>query len=202
MFYNLKLSFIFFLTAFFIGSPKIPDPKFNNIDYSVKLNINTDIYVPVPFTVRDFVGFKNFLGFFESGSNYNKVNRFGYLGKYQFGKGTLKMYGVRNLSEYRINPELQEKVFLMNVMRNKWILRREISWYSNRYLKGTYISESGIIAAAHLSGPGNVKKFLRSHCNPDLDKRDANGTSISDYLNIFKDYDLENIPAIQKPKRN
>ena len=202
MFYNLKLSFIFFLTAFFIGSPEISAPKFNNIDYSVKLNIKTNIYVPVPFTVRDFVGFKNFLGFFESGSNYKKVNRFGYLGKYQFGKGTLKMYGVRNLSEYRLNPELQEKVFLMNVMRNKWILRREISWYSNRYLNGTYISESGIIAAAHLSGPGNVKKFLRSHCNPDLNKRDANGTSISDYLNIFKDYDLENIPAIQKPKIN
>ena len=202
MFYNLKLSFIFFLTAFFISSPESPAPKFDIIDYSVKLNINTDIYVPVPFTVRDFVGFKNFLGFFESGSNYNKVNRFGYLGKYQFGRGTLKMYGVRNLSEYRLNPELQEKVFLMNVMRNKWILRREISWYSNRYLNGTYISESGIIAAAHLSGPGNVKKFLRSHCNPDLDKRDANGTSISDYLNIFKDYDLEKIPAIQKPKRN
>tara|TARA_B100000945_G_scaffold321277_1_gene334968 strand:- start:1518 stop:2126 length:609 start_codon:yes stop_codon:yes gene_type:complete len=202
MFYNLKLSFIFFLTAFLIGSPEIPDPKFNNIDHSVKLNINSNVYLPVPFTVRDFVGFKNFLGFFESGSNYNKVNRFGYLGKYQFGKETLKMYGVRNLSEYRINPELQEKVFLMNVMRNKWILRREISWYTNRYLNGTYISESGIIAAAHLSGPGNVKKFLRSHCNPDLDKRDANGTSISDYLNIFKDYDLENIPAIQKPKRN
>ena len=202
MFYNLKLSFIFFLTAFFISSPESPAPKSDIIDYSVKLNINANIYVPVPFTVRDFVGFKNFLGFFESGSNYKKVNRFGYLGKYQFGKGTLKMYGVRNLSEYRLNPELQEKVFLMNVMRNKWILRREISWYSNRYLNGTYISESGIIAAAHLSGPGNVKKFLRSHCNPDLDKRDANGTSISDYLNIFKDYELENIPAIQKPKRN
>ena len=202
MFYNLKLSFILFLTAFLISSPESPAPKFDIIDYSVKLNINTDIYVPVPFTVRDFVGFKNFLGFFESGSNYKKVNRFGYLGKYQFGKGTLKMYGVRNLSEYRLNPELQEKVFLMNVMRNKWILRREISWYSNRYLNGTYISESGIIAAAHLSGPGNVKKFLRSHCNPDLDKRDANDTSISDYLNIFKDYDLEKIPAIQKPKRN
>ena len=202
MFYNLKLSFIFFLTAFFISSPESPAPKSDIIDYSVKLNINANIYVPVPFTVRDFVGFKNFLGFFESGSNYKKVNRFGYLGKYQFGKGTLKMYGVRNLSEYRLNPELQEKVFLMNVMRNKWILRREISWYSNRYLNGTYISESGIIAAAHLSGPGNVKKFLRSHCNPDLDKRDANGTSISDYLNIFKDYDLKNIPAVQKPKRN
>ena len=202
MFYNLKLSFIFLLTAFFISSPEFPPPKFNSIEYSVKLKTNSNINIPVPFTVRDFVGFKNFLGFFESGSNYNKVNRFGYLGKYQFGKGTLKMYGIRDLSKYRVNPELQEKVFLMNVMRNKWILRREISWYTNSYLNGTYISESGIIAAAHLSGPGNVKKFLRSHCNPDLDKRDANGTSISDYLNIFKDYDLENIPAIQKPKRN
>ena len=122
MFYNLKLSFIFFLTAFFISSSESPAPKSDIIDYSVKLNINANIYVPVPFTVRDFVGFKNFLGFFESGSNYKKVNRFGYLGKYQFGKGTLKMYGVRNLSEYRLNPELHEKVFLMNVMRNKWIL--------------------------------------------------------------------------------
>ena len=131
-----------------------------------------------------------------------KVNRFGYVGKYQFGEGTLKMYGVRNLSEYRNNPALQEKVFLMNVMRNKWILRREISWYSSRYLNGTYITESGIIAAAHLSGPGNVKKYLRSHCDPDLDKKDANGTSISNYLKIFKNYNLEDIPAIRKPIRN
>jgi hypothetical protein len=87
----------------------------------------------------------------------------------------------------------------MNVMRNKWILRREIKWYSDRYLGNIYVSESGIIAAAHLSGPGNVKKYLRSHCNPDLDKKDANGTSISDYLKIFKNYDLKNIPAIRKP---
>ena len=199
---NLKISFIFFLTAFFISSLESPAPKSYIIDYSVKLNINANIYVPVPFTVRDFVGFKNFLGFFESGSNYNKVNRFGYMGKYQFGKETLKMFGVRNLSDYKSNPALQEEVFLMNVMRNKWILRREISWYSDRYLNGIYVSQSGIIAAAHLSGPGNVKKYLRSHCDPDLNKRDANGTSISDYINIFKDYNLENIPAVRKPKRN
>ena len=53
----------------------------------------------------------------------------------------------------------------MNVMRNKWILRREIKWYSNRYLSNVFSTESGIIAAAHLSGPGNVKKYLRSHCD-------------------------------------
>ena len=199
---NLKISFIFFLTIFFADSPDFPAPNNSSI-YTVKIEFKSSYnYIPIPFTVKDYVGFKNFLGFFESGSNYNKVNRFGYMGKYQFGKETLKMYGVRNLSDYKSNPALQEEVFLMNVMRNKWILRREISWYSDRYLNGIYVSQSGIIAAAHLSGPGNVKKYLRSHCDPDLNKRDANGTSISDYINIFKDYNLENIPAIRKPKIN
>lgn len=199
---NLKISFIFFLTIFFFDSPDFPAPNNSSI-YTVKIEFKSSYnYIPIPFTVKDYVGFKNFLGFFESGSNYNKVNRFGYMGKYQFGKETLKMYGVRNLSDYKSNPALQEEVFLMNVMRNKWILRREISWYSDRYLNGIYVSQSGIIAAAHLSGPGNVKKYLRSHCDPDLNKRDANGTSISDYINIFKDYNLENIPAIRKPKIN
>ena len=202
MLHNLKISFIFFLTIFFINSPDFLAPNTDSI-HTVKIELKLSLkYVPVPFTVKDFVGFKNFLGFFESGSNYNKVNRYGYMGKYQFGEGTLNMYGVKNLLEYKTNPALQEKVFLMNVMRNKWILRREISWYSDRYLNGIYVSQSGIIAAAHLSGPGNVKKYLRSYCDPDLNKRDANGTSISDYMNIFKDYNLENIPAVRKPKRN
>ena len=202
MLHNLKISFIFFLTIFFINSPDFLAPNTDSI-HTVNIELKSSLkYVPVPFTVKDFVGFKNFLGFFESGSNYNKVNRFGYMGKYQFGESTLNMYGVKNLLEYKANPALQEKVFLMNVMRNKWILRREISWYSDRYLNGIYVSQSGIIAAAHLSGPGNVKKYLRSYCDPDLNKRDANGTSISDYMNIFKDYNLENIPAVRKPKRN
>ena len=199
MFYNLKISLIFFLAVFFINSSDFSASS-SSLEYSVELELKSKTYLPLPFTIKDFVGFKNFLGFFESGSDYYKVNRFGYLGKYQFGEGTLKMYGVRNLSEYRNNPALQEKVFLMNVMRNKWILRREISWYSSRYLNGTYISESGIIAAAHLSGPGNVKKYLRSHCDANLNKKDANGTSISDYIRIFKDYDIKNIPYERKPK--
>ena len=52
----------------------------------------------VPFIEKDFIGFREFLGFFESGSDYRKINRFGYLGKYQFGKGTLKIYGVNAVS--------------------------------------------------------------------------------------------------------
>ena len=200
MYFNFKIVLIYFLAVFFLSSPDLPTSNFNT-EYSVELRGNSNLnYLPIPYTVKDFVGFKNFLGFFESGSDYNKINRFGYVGKYQFGKGTLKIYGVTNLVNYKNNPELQEKIFLMNVMRNKWILRREISWYSDRYLGGEYISESGIIAAAHLSGPGNVKKYLRSHCNSNLNKKDANGTSISDYMKIFKDYDIKGIPYKRKPQ--
>ena len=200
MYFNFKIFLIYFLAVFFLSSTDLPTSNLN-LEYSVESKDNSNLnYLPIPYTVRDFVGFKNFLGFFESGSDYDKINRFGYVGKYQFGKGTLKMYGVTNLVNYKNNPELQEKIFLMNVMRNKWILRREISWYSNRYLGGVYVSESGIIAAAHLSGPGNVKKYLRSHCDANLNKKDANGTSISDYMRIFKDYDIKNIPYERKPK--
>ena len=200
MYFNFKIFLIYFLAVFFLSSTDLPTSNLN-LEYSVESKDNSNLnYLPIPYTVRDFVGFKNFLGFFESGSDYDKINRFGYIGKYQFGKGTLKMYGVTNLVNYKNNPELQEKIFLMNVMRNKWILRREISWYSNRYLGGVYVSESGIIAAAHLSGPGNVKKYLRSHCDASLNKKDANGTSISDYMRIFKDYDIKDIPFERKPK--
>lgn len=35
------------------------------------------------------------IGNFESNNDYRKVNRFGYLGKYQFGRTTLKEIGVK-----------------------------------------------------------------------------------------------------------
>lgn len=193
-FYMLVIFASTVLTSVSIDSSNIYSAK-EKPEFIVKLHT-------VPFIDKDFIGFKEFLGFFESGSDYNKINRFGYLGKYQFGKGTLKIYGVSDLNNFIKSPELQEKVFLMNVKRNKWILRREIKKYSNIFLGDLYISESGILAAAHLSGPGNVKKFLRNKASKDFNKKDANGTSISDYIRIFKNYDLENINQERRPKIN
>ena len=193
-FYMLVIFSSTVLTSVSIDSSNIYSAK-EKPEFIVKLHT-------VPFIDKDFIGFKEFLGFFESGSDYNKINRFGYLGKYQFGKGTLKIYGVTDLNNFIKSPELQERVFLMNVKRNKWILRREIKKYSNIFLGDLYISESGILAAAHLSGPGNVKKFLRNKASKDFNKKDANGTSISDYIRIFKNYDLENINQERRPKIN
>ena len=193
-FYMLVIFSSTVLTSVSIDSSNIYSAK-EKPEFIVKLHT-------VPFIDKDFIGFKEFLGFFESGSDYNKINRFGYLGKYQFGKGTLKIYGVSDLNNFIKSPELQERVFLMNVKRNKWILRREIKKYSNIFLGDLYISESGILAAAHLSGPGNVKKFLRNKASIDFNKKDANGTSISDYIRIFKNYNLENINQERRPKIN
>src|SRR6056300_462296 len=79
-----------------------------------------------PYLGKSFVGFKEALAFKESGGNYNSVNTYGYLGKYQFGASTLKLIGINNPAKFLKNPRLQEKAFLANTARNKWILRRDI----------------------------------------------------------------------------
>ncbi|MAU63917.1 MAG: peptidoglycan-binding protein LysM [Flavobacteriaceae bacterium] len=152
----------------------------------------------VIYLYKDFTGFKELLAFKESGGSYSRTNKYGYMGKYQFNLNTLKMFNVRNALNYIDNPELQEKVFLLNVQRNKWILRKDIKWFIGSNINGIEITESGIIAAAHLSGPGNVKKYLRGSGKEDF--KDSFGTSISSYMNYFKNFDLSSIKPIRNPK--
>ena len=204
LFFKIRLISIFLIAILF--GPAFPPSNLTistsvDFEYSTSLNYDFEqIKHTVPFIKKDFIGFKEFLGFFESGSDYKKINRLGYLGKYQFGKSTLKVLKIDYLKNDFINePALQEKAFLMNVMRNKWILRREISRFNGLVISDMFITESGIIAAAHLSGPGNVKKFLRSYCDSELDLKDANGTKISDYLKTFKNYNISEIEAVRKP---
>ena len=197
----------FTLLLFTIGTTLPPSNSSNSYDYNAVFvtspSVGYDFNVishKIPFTVKDFVGFKEFLGFFESGSDYKKINRLGYLVKYQFGRSTLKVLRLKKINEFINIPELQEKAFLMNVMRNKWILRREIKRFNGKKLNNILITESGIIAAAHLSGPGNVKKYLRNYGDDKFDLGDINGTKISDYMKTFKGYDLSQIYAVRKPK--
>ena len=204
LFFKIRLISIFLIAILF--GPAFPPSNLTistsgDFEYTTSLNYDFEqIKHTVPFIKKDFIGFKEFLGFFESGSDYKKINRLGYLGKYQFGKSTLKVLKIDYLKNDFINkPALQERAFLMNVMRNKWILRREISRFNGLVISDMFITESGIIAAAHLSGPGNVKKFLRSYCDSELDLKDANGTKISDYLKTFKNYNISEIEAVRKP---
>ncbi|WP_250432666.1 peptidoglycan-binding protein LysM [Hanstruepera flava] len=147
---------------------------------------------------KSYIGFKEALGFKESRGDYSIVNTFGYLGKYQFGKETLKLIGIYNPILFLNTPELQEKAFLANAERNKWILRKDINRFEGKVINGIEITESGILAAAHLAGPGNVKKFLRSYGANGFS--DAYGTSISYYMKKFSGYDTSFIKPNRKAK--
>ncbi|WP_408034054.1 peptidoglycan-binding protein LysM [Tenacibaculum sp. 1_MG-2023] len=153
--------------------------------------------VNIPFLLRDFVGFKEALAFKESQGKYRVVNTLGYLGKYQFGKETLKRFRIYNTTHFLKTPELQERTFAAYCKLNKWILRKDIKRSVGKTINGVKITESGILAAAHLSGAGNVKKFLRS--NGSIRFNDAYGTSIQSYLKKFAGYDVSNIKANKKP---
>ncbi len=155
-----------------------------------------DVYTPE--LGKSFIGFKEAIGFKESQGDYFTVNMFGYLGKYQFSKETLKLIGVYNPNTFLNTPELQESAFIANAERNKWVLRRDIKRFSGRTINGIRITESGMLAAAHLAGPGNVKKYLRSGGENGFS--DAFGTSIETYLKKFSGYDTSNIKANKKAK--
>jgi len=147
---------------------------------------------------KSFVGFKEALAFKESRGNYFTVNTYGYLGKYQFGKNTLKLIGIYNTSEFLKDPKLQEKAFIANAERNKWILRRDIKRFVGKQVGGVLITESGILAAAHLAGPGSVKKFLRSYGA--IGFADAYGTTIKSYMKRFSGYDTSFVVPNKKAK--
>lgn len=144
-----------------------------------------------PFLGNTFVGFKEALAFRESRGDYFITNYLGYLGKYQFGASTLRMLGVYNKSLFLNNPKLQEKAFIANIARNKWILRKDIKKYVGKKFNGVLVTESGILAAAHLGGAGNVKKYLRSAGQNVF--KDANGISVEYYMKKFSGYDTSHI---------
>ena len=147
----------------------------------------------IPFTGNFFIGFKQAIGFRESENKYKTVNSLGYLGKYQFGIETLKSVGIYDRSAFLNSPELQEKAFVALLAKNKWELKKEIEKHEGTIINGIRITESGILAAAHLGGAGSVKKFFRH--NGKRNFRDAYGTSIISYMKKFGGYDTSFIVA-------
>lgn len=152
----------------------------------------------IPVLGKSYTGFKEALAFKESRGNYKAVNEFGYLGKYQFGKGTLHLIGIRDSNLFLNSPELQEAAFYANASRNKWILIRDIARFEGKVINGIEITESGILAAAHLAGPGSVKKYLRSWGANAFS--DAFGTTIGFYMKKFGGYNTSFIQPDKKAK--
>ena len=151
----------------------------------IKPKLEAKVEMPI---VKNHSTFLDAIGFRESSNNYKAVNQFGYLGKYQFGRKTLNAIGFENISnrEFLANPSIQEETMLILLKRNKHTLRREIKKYVGKTINGIYITESGILAAAHLGGAGNVKKFFRKG----YEFKDGNGTKMTSYMKRFANYQL------------
>lgn len=142
---------------------------------------------------KTYVGFKEALAFKESQGIYDIINSYGYVGKYQFAPNSLNAIGITDIEEFRKNAKLQEEAFLAYTARNKWLLRNYINKYEGEVINGVEITESGVLAAAHLAGAGNVRKFLRTRGAHQVN--DAFGTSLQYYLKRFSGYDTSFIPA-------
>lgn len=151
----------------------------------------TEIVAVIPFTGKTYIGFKQALAARESNGLYRIVNSFGYIGKYQFGRLALRSIGIFDSDEFLNDPLLQEKAFDALVAKNKWILRNEIKTFDGRRIDGIKITESGILAAAHLGGAGSVRKYLKSNGTNSF--RDGFGTSIKTYLKKFSGFDVSEI---------
>ncbi|PKP13815.1 MAG: peptidoglycan-binding protein LysM [Bacteroidetes bacterium HGW-Bacteroidetes-3] len=151
----------------------------------------------IPFVGKSFNGFKEAVAFRESGGRYDIVSSFGYLGKYQFGESTLKRFNIHDKEHFLENPELQEDTFMAYCSLNKWILRKEIKKKVGKTINGVLVTESGILAAAHLAGSGNIKEYLRT--NGQYRFKDAFGSSMQHYLIKFAGYDTSIIEAEKNP---
>jgi len=162
------------------------EDELNNIDEKVSS-------VEIPYVGKTFVGFRQALAFKESRGILNMVNPYGYMGKYQFGRSTLRAVGVYDFKEFLNNATWQDKAFKALIARNKWELRKEIAKYKGRVINGIKITESGLVAAAHLGGAGSVKKYLRSNGRNGF--KDGFGTSLKSYMKKFGGYDLSHIDA-------
>lgn len=159
---------------------------------------NKDSNFEIPYVGKTFVGFKQALAYKESRGILNMVNSYGYMGKYQFGKSTLRTVGVYDFQEFLNNATWQEKAFKALLARNKWELRREIKRYKGRVINNIKITESGLLAAAHLGGAGSVKKYLRSNGKSGF--KDGYGTSLRSYMKKFGGFDVSHIEANRNAK--
>jgi len=142
---------------------------------------------PVKLELKDHNAFLQAIGHRESGNRYEIVNRFGYMGKYQFGKSTLKGLGFKLTQDEFINsPYIQEKAMQELLLHNRKKLDKFICKYEGKYIHGILITESGVLEAAHLAGAGNVRKFFRKG----YEFKDGFGTKMTTYMTQFSGYSL------------
>lgn len=146
------------------------------------------IIKPIKINYKGHDEFLDAIGHRESGNRYHIVNRYGYMGRYQFGKSTLKGLGFKvSKNEFLSNPSIQEHAMQKLLVHNRKKLGKYITKYEGEIIHGVLITESGVLAAAHLAGAGNVRRFFRKG----YEFKDGFGTRMTSYMRQFNGYNLD-----------
>jgi len=170
------------------NTTKVESKKVIEIPNEPEISILEDIKNSIAFEeVNEIDDFLNAIGHYESGNNYKAVNSLGYMGRYQFGRKTLKGLGYDvSKTKFLNSPIIQEQAMMDLLEHNRYILRNYIDYWDGKKVNGKVVTESGILAAAHLAGPTNVKRFFRHG----KDFSDAYGTKLTKYLHTFSGYNI------------
>ncbi|HEL4243603.1 hypothetical protein I5U23_15040 [Stenotrophomonas maltophilia] len=177
-------------------------------------------------SAKNLKAFLDAVGFEESSGDIGIINTYNYIGKYQFGEQALMQLGyykttaeIKKKQEWKghwtgKNGATSREVFLADeAMQDKageeWMreLCRQGRYFGTtkfigQTMKGFVVTESGIIAAAHLKGygPGKPDKKTGQWVRPAVlaflrtggaeDGTDAYGSSVSKYMKKFGGYEL------------
>ncbi len=144
----------------------------------------------------------------ESNNTPTVVNRYGYLGKYQFSPKTLWSLGRRFKvtrdkflgTKERPNVALQDSAMVVYLQDNRLTIQDLIVRFDGKWYRGIYITESGLLAGAHLVGPSGLRAWLDPTFTITRRGRtirprtyDGNGTKVQEYIAMFSGYDLDNL---------
>ena len=184
--------FIFSPFSDFVFAPNMPD-SYNSEAIMMKMVKEKKLRERLAFN-RSLEEFKADIAFKESSNNWRKYNPYGYIGKFQFGQAALDVTGYGHVSFFEfidnpsIFPEHEQDMAMDSLLSlNAYILKDYIRNYEGTVvLDSIPVTKLGLLAASHLAGPGNVKRFLNT--NGRYNPKDQMGTKLSDYLEKFGQY--------------
>lgn len=142
----------------------------------------------------------------ESSDNYEKVNRYGYLGRYQMGRSALEdagfryegggwtplanSYGIYDQNDFLNTPAAQDAA-VRGYHRKvcEYILHYDLDRYIGTSYCGVTVTRSGLLAAAHLVGIGGIMEALETGEH----SYDGNHVSAAEYMELFGGYDISEV---------
>lgn len=146
----------------------------------------------------------------ESSMNAGVTNGLGYVGLFQMGtaamtdagyyksngtasnswQGTFTgKNGVTSLAQFKANPDLQVQAITDYYSKlQSYVNYYGLNQYVGKTVNGVPITESGLIAGAHLVGIGSLKQYLES--GGSVIPKDGNGVPVTQYITQFGGYTM------------